>query len=63
MLKNWFITQNNCTSFKGRVWFIPCISVWYDKNTFLKTGMVTPSFGIQIAWLRWAYSFMLQKYE
>ena len=43
MLKNWFIAQNNYTSFKGRIWFIPCISIWYDKNTFLETGVVTPT--------------------
>jgi|688.fasta_scaffold45270_12 hypothetical protein len=61
MLKNWFVAQNKFTSFKGRIWFIPCISIWYDKNTFLETGVVTPAFGIQIAWLGWVYSFMLQK--
>ena len=60
-MKNWFIVQNKFISFKGRVWFIPCISIWYDKHTFLETGVVRPAFGLQLAWLKWTYGFMIQK--
>lgn len=60
-MKNWFIAQNSFVYFKGRVWFIPCISIWYDKNTFLETGVVTPAFGLQLAWFSWTYGFMIQK--
>ena len=60
-MKNWFIVQNNFVSFKGRIWFIPCISIWYDKNTFLETGVTTPAFGLQLAWLSYTYGFMIQK--
>jgi hypothetical protein len=60
-MKNWFIAQNSFISFKGRIWFIPCISIWYDKHTFLETGVTTPAFGLQFAWLRWTYGFMIQK--
>jgi hypothetical protein len=59
-MKKWFISQNKFSTFKGRVWIIPCISVWYDKYTFLETGVGTPAFGIQLAWLRWSYGFSLQ---
>jgi len=51
-MKNWFIVQNSFVSFKGRIWFIPCISIWYDKYTFLETGVTTPAFGLQFAWLK-----------
>lgn len=61
MMKKWFIAQNKLLYFKGRFWFIPCISIWYDKNTFLETGVTTSAFGIQIAWFSWTYGFMLQK--
>jgi hypothetical protein len=60
-MKNWFIAQNSFISFKGRIWFIPGISIWYDKHTFLETGVTTPAFGLQFAWLRWTYGFMIQK--
>jgi hypothetical protein len=59
-MKKWFISQNKFSTFKGRIWIIPCISVWYDKYTFLATGEETPAFGIQLAWLRWSYGFSLQ---
>ena len=61
MKKKWFIAQNKLLSFHGRIWFIPCISIWYDNRTFLETGIVTPAFGLQIAWLKWTYGFMLQR--
>jgi hypothetical protein len=52
-MKNWFIAQNSFVSFKGRI--------WYDKHTFLDTGLTTPTFGLQFAWLKWTYGFMIQK--
>ena len=47
--------------FKGRIWFIPCLSIWYDKYTFLETGVYTPSFGIQFAFISISFGFTIQK--
>lgn len=59
-MKKWFISQNKFFTFKGRIWIIPSISIWYQKYTFLETGVGTPAFGIQFAWLRWSYNLSFQ---
>jgi hypothetical protein len=60
-MDKWFVSKNKFSSFPGHIWFVPCISIWYDKNTFLETGVETPAFGVQIAWLKWSYGFTIQK--
>jgi hypothetical protein len=60
-MNKWFVSQNKFATFKGHIWFIPCISIWYDKYSFLETGVLTPAFGIQIAFLKWSYGLTIQK--
>jgi hypothetical protein len=60
-MKKWFTSQNSFVSVKGRIWLFPCVSIWYDRNTFLETGVVSPAFGIQISFLRWSYSVTIQQ--
>jgi len=60
-MHKWFTEQSKFMKFKGRVWIVPCISIWYDKYSFLETGVYTSSFGFQVAWLSWSYGFKIQK--
>ena len=60
-MKNWFIENNRFVKFKGKYWLIPCISIWYDKEHFLETGVTSPAFGIQISFLNFAYGLTIQK--
>lgn len=61
MKSKWFVEQNRFATLKGRIWFIPCISLWYDKYYFLESGVASPAFGLQISWLSWAYGLTIQK--
>jgi hypothetical protein len=61
MKSKWFIEQNKFATLKGRIWIIPCLSIWYDKYYFLETGVSSPAFGFQISWLSWAYGVTVQK--
>jgi len=60
-MKKWFIDQNNFYRIRGKYWIIPCISLWYDKEYFLETGVTSPAIGLQISWLSWAYGVTVQK--
>jgi len=60
-MNNWFIENNRFVTFRGKIWILPCLSIWYDKHYFLETGVTSPAFGIQISWLRWAYGLTIQK--
>ena len=60
-MKKWFISQNGLYHIKGKIWIIPCISLWYDKDNFLETGVTSPSFGMQISWLNWSYGLIIQE--
>ena len=60
-MHKWFVEHSKFVKFKGRIWIVPCISIWYDKYTFLETGVETPSFGFQVAWLSWYYGIKIQK--
>ena len=61
MKNKWFIANNRYGKFNGMYWIIPCISLWYDKYSFLKTGVTSPSFGLQISWLNFAYGLTIQR--
>ena len=37
-MKKWFISQNGLYHIKGKIWIIPCISLWYDKDSFLESA-------------------------
>ena len=59
-MRNWFTTRS-AVRYKGRFWIIPCISLVYDKYTFLETGVLTPSLQIQFAWLSFSCGLIIQK--
>jgi hypothetical protein len=60
-MKNWFIENNRFVKFRGKYWLIPCISLWYDKDFFLETGVTSPAFGFQISFLNFSYGLTIQK--
>lgn len=60
-MNKWFIEYNRFVRFRHKYWIIPCISVWYDKEYFLETGVTSPAFGIQISFLNFVYGLTIQK--
>jgi hypothetical protein len=47
---------------KRHHWFIiPTIVFFYNKETFLETGVYTPSFGLIIRWLTFMVGFQIQQ--
>jgi hypothetical protein len=47
---------------KRHHWFImPTIVFFYNKETFLETGVYTPSFGLTIRWLTFMVGFQIQQ--
>ena len=57
----WFIERNKFTKIRGKYWLIPCISIWYDKEYFLETGVTSEAFGLQVSFLNLAYGLTIQK--
>jgi hypothetical protein len=55
-LKDFFIYK------KRYHWFIiPTIVFFYNKETFLETGVYTPSWGITVRWLTYMIGFQIQE--
>ena len=47
---------------KKHHWFlIPTIVLFYNKETFLETGVYTPSWGITVRWLTYMVGVQIQK--
>jgi hypothetical protein len=47
---------------KRHHWFItPTIVFFYNKETFLESGVYTPSFGLTIRWLTFMVGFQIQQ--
>ena len=47
---------------KKHHWFlIPTIVFFYNKETFLETGVYTPSWGLTIRWLTYMVGFQIQE--
>lgn len=57
----WSIIHNNIIIQKTRIWILPCLSVWYEKDYFLETGVTTPACGINFSWLIFRYVFTIQQ--
>jgi|LakMenE01Jun11ns_1017448.scaffolds.fasta_scaffold6095879_2 hypothetical protein len=57
----WLIDTNRFVTHKGYFMIIPCISVWYEKQRFLESGVKTPAFGLQIGWIKYTYTLIIQK--
>lgn len=60
-MKTKLLTEYGFFRIKKDFWLTPSICFWYDKETFLETGVYTPSIGFQIFWLKWHFAFMIQK--
>lgn len=49
---------------KKHHWFIiPTIVFFHNKETFLESGVFTPSWGITIRWLVYMIGFQIQKID
>lgn len=47
---------------KKHHWFlIPTIVIFYNKETFLETGVYTPSWGIIVRWLTFMVGIQIQQ--
>jgi hypothetical protein len=57
----WFFETSGLVKINGMIWIIPCVSIWYDSQRFLESGVYTKSFGIQVSFLRWAWGAYLQQ--
>ena len=54
------IILNKCQYVDEMFWFIPCVSLWYDKNVFQKDIKI-PGFGFNFSFLKWSYRFIIIK--
>jgi len=57
----WFVANNRLQKNRDIVIILPTLKLWYSKNYFLETGVLTPAFGIAISWLKWNYYFTIQQ--
>jgi hypothetical protein len=57
----WFVANNRLQKNRDIVIILPTLKLWYSKNYFLETGVLTPAFGIAISFLKWNYYFTIQK--
>lgn len=57
----WFVANNRLQKNKDITILLPVLKLWYSKNYFLETGVLTPAFGVAISFLKWNYYFTIQK--
>lgn len=60
-MKKWFVDISKIYRYRGRYWLIPCISLKYDKEHFLETGVTSPAFSLQISFLSFTWGMTIQK--
>lgn len=60
-MKNWFIKENKRKSNYNDLFIIPTFKIWWNKRTFLETGVYTKAIGIKIHLFFWEYSFAVQE--
>jgi len=60
-MKKWFIHHNDFRYTYGDFNVIPYINLWYYEDFFLETGVTSPAYGLIIGWLKWKWSFAIQK--
>ena len=46
-MKKWFINTNKFVKIRGKVWIIPCISLWYDKDYLFNEESTLPETGYE----------------
>ena len=61
MKTKWFTTISKIYRYRGMWWLIPCISLKYDSEYFLETGVTSPAFILQISFLKFAWGMTIQK--
>jgi hypothetical protein len=59
--KNLVFSKTKIYKYAGTFWFIPCISIVYNKDHFLETGVHTPALSLQIAFLNMSWGCRIQK--
>ena len=47
-MRKWFLKEKKGKISRKDFFIIPTIKVWYNKRTFLETGVHTPAWGIKI---------------
>lgn len=60
-MKNWFIKEKSVKRNRRDLFIIPTIKVWYNKRTFLETGVHTPAWGIKLHLFVFEFSISFQK--
>lgn len=60
-MKIWFIREHRIKSNYNDLFIIPTIKVWWNKKTFLETGVYSNSIGIKVYILFWEYSLSIQE--
>lgn len=61
MKTKWFVDITKVYRYRDMYWLIPCISLKYDKECFLETGVTSPAFSLQISFLNFAWGMTIQK--
>lgn len=61
MKTKWFIDVTKIYKYIGVYWLIPCVSLQYNNEHFLETGVYSPAFSLQISFLNFAWRMTIQK--
>ena len=57
----WFISNNGFRRENSFFTILPSFRIIYNKNYFLETGVTTPAFGFDMAWIKWRYTLLIQQ--
>lgn len=60
-MEKWFLETTKVHRYRGVYWIIPCISLKYDKEFFLETGVTSPAFTLHVSFLNFAWGMIIQK--
>lgn len=60
-MTKWIIDTTKIKQYRNVYWLIPCISLKYEKEYFLETGVTSPAFVLNIAFLKYNWGMTIQK--
>lgn len=60
-MSKWFIREKKGKVSSRDLFLIPTIKIWYNKRTFLETGVHTPAFGVKLHLFMFELSIAFQK--
>lgn len=60
-MKNWFIEKSTHKSNYNDLFIIPTFRIWWNKRTFLETGVYTKSINMEIRVFFWGYHLSIQE--